>query len=50
MVNDAEKYKGEDEKVKKRIESKNSLENYCFQIRNTLNEEKLISKFTEDDK
>jgi len=30
MVNEAEKFKGEDDKVKKRIESKNSLENYCF--------------------
>ena len=30
MVFDAEKYKGEDEKVKLRIDAKNSLENYCF--------------------
>jgi len=50
MVNDAEKFKGEDEKIKKRIESKNGLENYCFQIRNTLNDENLKSKFTDEDK
>jgi len=30
MVADAEKYKEEDELVKKRIEAKNGLENYCF--------------------
>jgi L1 cell adhesion molecule like protein len=49
MVNDAEKYKAEDEIVKKRIESKNQLENYCFSMRNTLNDEKLKEKFTADD-
>jgi len=50
MVNEAEKYKGEDEKIKKRVEAKNGLENYCFQMKNTLNDEKLKDKFTEDDK
>jgi len=50
MVNDAEKFKGEDEKMKKRIEAKNGLENYCFSMKNTLNEEKLRDKFTEEDK
>ena len=48
MVQEAEKYKGEDELTKKRIEAKNSFEHYCFQMKNTLNEEKL--KFTEEDK
>ena len=50
MVNDAEKFKGEDEKMKARIEAKNSFENFCFHMRNTLNDEKLREKFTEDDK
>ena len=50
MVNDAEKFKGEDEVMKKRIETKNSFENYCFQMKNTLNDEKLKTVFTEDDK
>jgi heat shock protein 1/8 len=49
MVNDAEKFKGEDEKTKNKIEKKNSFENYCFQMKNTLNEEKLKEKFTTDD-
>jgi L1 cell adhesion molecule like protein len=30
MVQDAEKYKDQDDQVKKRIEAKNGLENYCF--------------------
>jgi hypothetical protein len=30
MVSDAEKYKGDDEKMKLRIEAKNSFENHCF--------------------
>lgn len=50
MVNDAEKFKNEDEQIKKKIEAKNGLENYCFQIRNTLNDENLRSKFTDEDK
>lgn len=50
MVSEAEKYKSEDDVVKKRIEAKNGLENYCFQMKNTLNEEKLKEKFTSEDK
>ena len=34
MVHEAEKYKDADDKLKSRIEAKNSLENYCFQIKN----------------
>merc|ERR1712023_478530 len=49
-VQDAEKFKAEDELVKNKIEAKNGLENYCFQMKNTLNEEKLKEAFTEDDK
>merc|ERR1712167_210256 len=33
-----------------KIEAKNGLENYCFTMRNTLNEEKLKEKFEGDDK
>ena len=50
MVQEAEKFKDEDNKIKARIEAKNGLENYCFQMKNTLNDEKLKDKFTEDDK
>lgn len=50
MVSEAERFKDEDNKIKKRIEAKNGLETYCFQIKNTVNDEKLRDKFTEDDK
>merc|ERR1712220_10762 len=35
---------------KQKIEAKNGLENYCFTMRNTLNEEKLKDKFEGGDK
>merc|ERR1712093_390653 len=50
MVSDAEKYKAEDEAMKEKIEAKNGLENYCFQMKNTLQEEKLKEKFEMGDK
>merc|ERR1712183_287492 len=50
MVQEAEKYRAEDEAAKVKIEAKNSLENYCFTMRNTLNEEKLKEKFESGDK
>jgi len=50
MVQDADKYKHEDEKLKNKIEARNGLENYCFQMKNTLIDEKLQDKFTDEDK
>merc|ERR1711977_303829 len=50
MVNDAEKFKAEDELIKKKVEAKNGFENYCFQMKNTLNEEKLKEAFTDEEK
>merc|ERR1711904_28540 len=50
MVQEAEKYRAEDEENKAKIEAKNGLENYCFTMRNTLQEEKLKDKFEADDK
>lgn len=50
MVHEAEKYKADDEKIKKKVEAKNGLESYCVQMKNTLNDEKLKDKFTDDDK
>lgn len=41
MVQEAEKYKVEDEEHKKRIDSKNSLENYAFNMRNTIRDDKV---------
>jgi len=50
MVHDAEKFKAEDDVQKQRIDSKNSLESYCFQIKSTLDEPNLKDKITESDK
>merc|ERR1712167_84854 len=50
MVQEAEKFKAEDDANKAKIEAKNGLENYCFSMRNTLQEEKLKDKFEGDDK
>jgi heat shock protein 1/8 len=50
MVADAEKYKDQDDAVKAKIEKKNGLENYCFQMKNQLDDEKMKDKFTEEDK
>ncbi|RHY18795.1 hypothetical protein DYB32_010329 [Aphanomyces invadans] len=50
MVQEAEKYKSEDEANKLRIEAKNGLENYAYNLRNTLNDEKLQGKLDESDK
>lgn len=36
--------------MRKKIESKNGLENYCYSVKNSLNDEKLKDKFTEEDK
>ena len=41
MVQEAEKYKSEDEDARKRIEAKNALENYAFNMRNTIKDEKV---------
>eukprot|EP01017_Pseudomicrothorax_dubius_P000478 TRINITY_DN0_c191_g1_i1.p1 TRINITY_DN0_c191_g1~~TRINITY_DN0_c191_g1_i1.p1 ORF type:complete len:210 (-),score=100.89 TRINITY_DN0_c191_g1_i1:52-681(-) len=50
LVKEAEKFKGEDELIRKRIEAKNGLENYAYSIKNTLNDEKLKDKFDAADK
>lgn len=36
MVNEADKYKSEDEALKGRTEAKNGLENYCYSMKSTL--------------
>jgi len=50
MVKDAERYKAEDEEVKKKVEAKNSLENYAYNMRNTIKDEKIGGKLGADDK
>ena len=41
MVEEAERYKAEDDVQKQRVEGKNALENYAYSMRNTINEEKV---------
>uniref|UniRef100_A0AAV1TG17 Heat shock protein 70 n=1 Tax=Peronospora matthiolae TaxID=2874970 RepID=A0AAV1TG17_9STRA len=50
MVNDAETYKDQDERNKLRVESKNGLENYAFSLRTSMNDEKIATKLSADDK
>jgi len=50
MVNDAEEFKAEDAKQRERIDAKNGLESYCFNIRATLDEPNLKDKLPEADR
>ena len=51
MIKDAEKFADEDKEIKERIDAKNSLENYIYTMRNTIEDkEKLADKIDEDDK
>ena len=44
MVNDAEKYKSEDDAQKKKIDARNGLEQYAYSMKNTLRDEKVHSQ------
>merc|ERR1719389_1630740 len=50
MVSDAEKFKAEDDKQKDRIAAKNGLESYCFNMKTTLDDDKVKDKISEDEK
>merc|ERR1719429_757701 len=50
MVQEAEKYKSEDESHKDKIEAKNTLENYAYSMRNTVQDEKVASALSAEDK
>lgn len=50
MVNEAEKYRSEDEKQKETISAKNALESYCFNMKATMEDDKLKDKITDSDK
>jgi len=49
MVNDAEKYKAEDEVQKDRIAAKNQLESYAYNMKSTVEDDKLKDKISADD-
>merc|ERR1719195_2553954 len=50
MVSDAEKFKDDDEKQKERISSKNGRESYCFNMKTTIEDEKMKDKISDDDR
>lgn len=51
MIKDAEKFAEEDKVLKEKIDAKNSLENYVYTMRNTIEDkEKLADKLEDGDK
>jgi heat shock 70kDa protein 1/2/6/8 len=50
MVSEAERFKSEDEAQAKKIEAKNGLENYAFNVRNSINDEKVKGKLSDADR
>jgi heat shock protein 5 len=51
MVKEAEEAAEEDKKTKERVEARNSLENYAYSVRNTINDkEKLGAKLADEDR
>merc|ERR1712005_46234 len=49
MVNDAEKFKDEDDKQKDRISAKNGLESYIFNLKSSLDNDQIKSKLSPDE-
>merc|ERR1711968_350538 len=49
MVREAEQYAEEDAKAKERIDAKNQLESYCYQMKNTIEEDKFKAAVSEDE-
>jgi L1 cell adhesion molecule like protein len=50
QVNEAEKYRAEDERQREVIAARNSLESYCFNMKSTMEDEKFKDKLPEADK
>lgn len=50
MVRDAEKFKDEDDKQRDRLQAKNSLESYAFNMKSTIEDEKLKDKISDEDR
>ncbi|KAL4596828.1 hypothetical protein ACB092_12G191500 [Castanea dentata] len=46
MVQDAETYKAEDDEHRKKVKAKDALENYTYNMRNTINDEKIGAKLS----
>ncbi|NP_001304071.1 heat shock-related 70 kDa protein 2 [Alligator mississippiensis] len=50
MVQEAEKYKAEDDANRERVAAKNSLESYAYNMKQTVEDEKLAGKIGDQDK
>lgn len=50
MVNEAERYHAEDQSQKERIAAKNNLESYCFNVKNSIEDENIKAKIAEGDR
>lgn len=50
MVQEAEKYKADDEALKKKVDAKNNVENYAYNMRNTIREEKVAAQISSEEK
>ena len=50
MVNEAKKYKEEDDKQRDRIQAKNALKSYAFNLKSTVEDDKVKGKISDDDK
>lgn len=51
MLKDAEQFAEEDRIIKEKLDSKHDLQNYIYQMRNTIEDrDKLADKMNEDDK
>jgi len=50
MVEEAEKFKAEDDANKNRVEAKNGLENYCYSLKSSIEGEEVKDKIPEEDK
>ena len=49
MVQEAEKYKEEDRRMRDKIDARNGLENYAYSVKNSTQEEKLKDKISPED-
>lgn len=50
MVQEAEKYKSEDDVQREKVTAKNGLESYAFNMKSTVEDEKLKDKISDEDK
>jgi L1 cell adhesion molecule like protein len=50
MVKEAEQFAAEDEAQAKKVGAKNDLENYCYQLKSSMDDPKFADKLSEEDK